>query len=487
LKLSIEEKEALTKLLNEKDKRVRENKLLHFKPYPFQKKFYKAGKDNSHRLLMAANRVGKSYSGAMEVAYHLTGLYPSWWRGRVYKRPIKAIGGGVNTERVRDIIQKELLGEPSDPNAIGTGAIPKSSIVNVVRRAGIPNAISIIVVKHKNGGNSKITLQSYESGKEAWMGDSANLVWLDEEPPEQIYSQALRAMVDVDGDLMMTFTPENGVTNIVRQYTQEIGSHQYLQNATWEDAPHITKKVKDEMFASMPAHERDMRMRGLPMVGSGLVFSVPEENITVDDFQVPSHWRRISGIDFGYDHPTAWASLAYDAEADIVYVIQALKIRRTIITEIASVLKKKGANRIPVAWPHDGLKHDTTSGHTIRDLYEQEGVRMLFDKFTNPPSIGAMEGSGGIGIEAGIAFILDRMETGRFKVFKTCGDWFNEFRMYHRKNGKIVDKNDDIMAATRYATLSLRFAINLNINDDADEIQKRMLEEDYFQDSVIAY
>ena len=55
--------------------------------------------------------------------------------------------------------------------------------------------------------------------------------------------------------------------------------------------------------------------------------------------------------------------------------------------------------------------------------------------------------------------LLQRMESDRFKVFATLGDWWEEFRMYHRKEGKIVPIRDDLMAATRYAAMSLRFAV----------------------------
>ena len=54
--------------------------------------------------------------------------------------------------------------------------------------------------------------------------------------------------------------------------------------------------------------------------------------------------------------------------------------------------------------------------------------------------------------------MLDRMHTGRFKVFGHLLDWFEEFRLYHRKDGKVVKEGDDLLAATRYAVMSLRFA-----------------------------
>jgi hypothetical protein len=54
--------------------------------------------------------------------------------------------------------------------------------------------------------------------------------------------------------------------------------------------------------------------------------------------------------------------------------------------------------------------------------------------------------------------MLDRMQTGRFKVFRHLEDWFSEFRLYHRKDGKVVKEGDDLMAATRYGVMMLRFA-----------------------------
>jgi hypothetical protein len=47
----------------------------------------------------------------------------------------------------------------------------------------------------------------------------------------------------------------------------------------------------------------------------------------------------------------------------------------------------------------------------------------------------------------------------RIKVFAGLDDWFEEFRLYHRKDGKVVKLQDDLMAATRYAVMMLRYAI----------------------------
>ena len=60
-------------------KRQKYSKLEFYDPYPFQKKFHDTGFESNQRLLMCANRIGKSYSGAAEMAMHLTGIYPNWW------------------------------------------------------------------------------------------------------------------------------------------------------------------------------------------------------------------------------------------------------------------------------------------------------------------------------------------------------------------------------------------------------------------------
>jgi hypothetical protein len=105
-------KQDVLELLQEKQKRVETNRISFYKAYPYQKKFHAQGKDCPQRILMAANRVGKTYCGAVETAYHLTGEYPDWWEGRRFKKPVKVWAAGESNDTTRDIIQKELFGSP---------------------------------------------------------------------------------------------------------------------------------------------------------------------------------------------------------------------------------------------------------------------------------------------------------------------------------------------------------------------------------------
>ena len=443
------------KIAKELERRKATNRMDEYAPYDYQKKFHNTLAQQ--RLLMAGNRVGKSFCGAMEIAYHATGKYPSWWAGKRFNRPVRCWAGGVSNETTRDVCQKELVGQPDDPTSKGTGSIPLNSIGDTVRKAGVPNAINSVVVKHTTGGYSRIGFKAYEMGKEKWMGESVDVIWLDEEPPQGIYSQALTRTADKGGIVFMTFTPEQGMTETVAQFINNIKDGQALIQATWDDAPHMTDTVRKQILQALPPHERKMREKGIPVLGSGLVFPLPEEDLLCDPIDIPDHWPRLCGIDFGWDHPTAVTWIAWDRDSDIVYVYDSYSLRQETVPVHASAINARG-KWIPVIWPMDGRQADKGSGKNLTEQYRKESVNMLREHFSNPPSQGMKEGTGGNSVEAGIQQMLTRFQTKRLKIFKNQGKLLEELRMYHRKDGKIVPIHDDVISALRYCVMSLRKA-----------------------------
>tara|TARA_A100000172_G_scaffold14192_1_gene7444 strand:- start:509 stop:1921 length:1413 start_codon:yes stop_codon:yes gene_type:complete len=435
--------------------RQKTNLMNSYNPYEYQKKFH--GSLASQRLLMAGNRVGKSFSGAMEMAYHCTGLYPKWWTGKKFYRPVRCWVGGVSNETTRDVCQKELCGQPDDPSAKGMGSIPLKLIGETVRKPGVPNAFNSVVIKHTSGGYSRIGFKAYEMGKEKWMGESLDVIWLDEEPPQSIYSQALTRTADKGGIVYMTFTPEQGMTETVAQFVNNLKTGQELIQATWDDAPHMTKDIRNQILSALPPHERKMREMGIPQLGSGLVFPIAEDDIVCEHFEIPDYFPRICAIDFGWDHPTACVWVAWDRDSDIVYVYDSYAMRQETVPVHASAIKSRGF-WIPVVYPMDGRQADKGSGKSLAVQYREEGVNLLREHFTNPPQTGMKEGSGGNSVEAGVMEMLTRFQTKRLKIFENQGKLMEELRMYHRKEGKIVPMNDDVISALRYAVMSLRKA-----------------------------
>ena len=191
-------------------------------------------------------------------------------------------------------------------------------------------------------------------------------------------------------------------------------------------------------------------MNGVPVLGSGKVFPVPEDSVVIQPFPLPKHWPRIIGVDFGWNHPAAATWLAWDRDTDTVYLYDEFALRETSPAMQAPLLSAKG-KWIPISWPHDGLQHDKGSGEQLAEIYRKHGANLLPERATFE--------DGTNGLEAGIMEMLDRMQTGRFRVFSTCGGWIDEFRLYHRKNGVIVKLKDDAISASRYAMMMLRYAI----------------------------
>lgn len=219
--------------------------------------------------------------------------------------------------------------------------------------------------------------------------------------------------------------------------------------ATIDDALHFDEDTRRQIIESYPPHEREARTKGVPIMGSGRVFPVEESAITIDPIAIPEHWAQINGIDFGWDHPFGAVNCAWDRDADCFYVCKEYQAREeTPLIHVGAV--KPWGDWIPTAWPHDGLQHDKGSGEELAKTYKGHGLSMTAERAT------FVDGSSGV--EAGIMEMLERMQTNRWKVFSTCGAWLAEFRLYHRKDGRIVKIRDDCISSSRYAYMMRRMA-----------------------------
>jgi phage terminase large subunit-like protein len=455
----------LLTLRREQLDRLLGNQLKHYRPYPKQLDFHAAGGPltTRERLLKAGNQVGKTWSAGFEHAMHLTGRYPDWWKGAVFDEPTIGWAASETGQTTRDTVQRILLGQVG---SWGTGAIPKDAIVGDPKRAtgGVPDLVETILVRHGGGGDvqagtSRVTIKTYDQGRLRWQGETLDWVWFDEEPPEDIYFEGLTRTNARGGIVTLTFTPLKGMSEVVRRFLQEKPTGTAVVNMTIHDAAHYTPEQRAAIIATYPAHEKEARINGTPTLGSGRIFPLADEVIAEPQIALPSHWPRLASLDFGWAHPTACVWLAWDRDNDVVHLYDAYRVKEATPAVHSLAIKARG-EWIPCAWPHDGLQHDKGSGEELAKQYAKYGVNMLKDKSTHAPdkAKGQKEGEGGYGTEAGIMALLDRMQTGRFKVAKHLADWWEEFRLYHREDGKIVKVGDDLMSATRTGVMMLRHA-----------------------------
>ncbi len=457
-------------LLNEEDRRVfhklldtrkkaqeaeeldrRRNRLRYYKPNKKQMQFHELGAKFKERLFMAMNQGGKTYSGAAELAMHATGRYPDWWTGRRYNKPVKIICGSESILLGMNGIQRLLVGEPQDESAWGTGFLPYDTIISY-SRGQVKNSLDAIVVRHVSGTNSVIRFASYDQGRSKWQADTVDLVWFDEEPPMDVYMEGITRTNATDGDIFITFTPLNGMTDVVKRFYPEPHpsiAHRCVRiNMGIDDIDHYTEAKKKELLLTYPPHERQARMYGIPVFGSGMVFPIELDDVIVNPFPIPDHFALMGAIDIGWDHPTAVVKIAWDRDNDVIYATACYREKNKTPALVAAAVKPWG--NIEYAYPHDALQHDKGSGKQIAQFYREAGLNMTHHH--------AQYDDGSNSLEASVLEMLERFQTGRLKIFSSLGPLIEELRNYHRKDGQIVKMDDDAISALRYAIMMKRYA-----------------------------
>lgn len=414
--------------------------------YPRHMEFFAAGKDHFSRLAMCAIGTGKTESmGGYETVLHLTGEYPHWWPGHTFNRPIEAWVAGKSRETTRDIQQNKLFGPIGE---WGTGLIPKHLILDITKRQNGNGAIDSAVIQHASGGKSYLGFKSYEQGEEDFYGTDKDWLWPDELVPMLVYSQmCLRTRNREGARIATTFTPMKGRTELVAMFLDQTDASRHVTFCGWDEVPHLTPEWKKNQLANTPPYLRDTISMGIPARGAGAVFPVTETKIVCEPFKVPGFWRRIMGFDGGYHHTGAvW--LAWDKDNDVLYLTSEYKDGEVDLSVHAARIKMRLQVMQQISMPMIGdySGGDTSTGKNILDLYKTQGLRIKpADKR---------------GKDARIQRLLERMETGRFKVFKTCSQWLHEFRNYRydEKTLQVVKTNDHLLDATMYAEGGLQYA-----------------------------
>ena len=414
--------------------------------YPKHMAFFEAGRTYAQRLLMAANRVGKTEAGAFEVACHLTGRYPKWWKGRRFDTPTDWWAAGTDSGTTRDIVQKALLGPLTPENTFqGGGALPFDTIVDYSRRPhGLPGSIDTLWIRHVSGGISTVAFKSYEQGRKSFEGTAKHGVWCDEEPPEEVYTELLYRTATTKGMILTTFTPLQGMSKVVMGFVQPEGDaakYKRLINAGWDDVPHLDDATKAMLIATTPQHQRDARTKGLPQLGSGAVYGFPESELIIPDHPLSSHLRHRFGLDAGGGaKPTAAVWLAADpAAGGRVTLYSTYKRESPEVALHIAAIKARGA-WIPGVGDAAALIVTEHDAEQLINVYKRGGIDIeLPDK----------------AVETGIQAVWELMSAGRFKVFASQVEWIKEFRTYQRdEKGRIKKENDHCLDATRYAIFS---------------------------------
>lgn len=411
--------------------------------YPKHLEFFRAGASNKQRLLLAANRVGKTLAATFEIVCHLTGDYPDWWDGKRFTTCNHWWIVGKSSETVRQILQNELLGQVG---SFGTGMVPMDALdfdtLADAKKSSTP--ISSFRVKHKNGTYSSVEFKSAEQGRQAFEG-TAKSIWMDEEMPMEIYQECLMRTATGNNILISTFTPLKGLSEVVLSFLENgdimssgsTGMSKYVVRATWDDAPHLDEETKKILLDSIPPYQRDARTKGIPQLGSGAIFPVSETDYVVEPFEIPKHWTKGYGFDVGRNTAAVW--LCHDRDSNVLYAYsEYFQVEGQPSTHTSSINSR--GKWIKGAIDTAARGRSQSDGENLFDIYTNQGLAIVnADK----------------AVESGLLEMLELFTQGRLKIFSTCTKLIQELRLYRRdEKGNIVKKNDHLCDAFRYGVFT---------------------------------
>lgn len=410
--------------------------------YPKHMEFFAAGAEFSERLFMAANRVGKTDAGSFEATCHLTGIYPDWWEGRRFYEPIEMWACGTTSETTRDIVQAKLLGPHDKP---GEGMIPSHLILDSTRRPhGLPGSIESAYIRHASGGKSLLGLKTYEQGRKSFEGTGKHVIWDDEEPPLDVYTEQLYRTLTTHGIVLVTFTPLQGMSDVVKSYlepeTEEAKEIKMYVQAGWDDVPHLDERMKRQILATTPPYQVAARTKGEPSLGSGAIYPIPEADIKVPARSFPNTWPRSYGMDVGWNR-TAVGFFTQDISTGVYYLYDEHYMSQGEPPSHAIGIRARGEWLTGVIDPaaHGRSQKD---GSRLIDQYVALGLHL-------EPAVNA--------VETGLLEVWTLLVSGQLKICENCENWFREFRKYHRdEKGNIVKVSDHHMDQTRYWAMSGR-------------------------------
>lgn len=458
---------ALLQALQAKAAWVQNNKIVTYYPDTgiYRRELYEkhiacfaAGKKHSVRGVLGANRCGKSEGiGCYETVLHMTGRYPSWWQGRRFDKPIVGITVAREPKILRRGVQRKLFGGTKFGQALYPADVLDRDGIRMMQNGN--GAYEFAPIKHVSGGWSEHLFGTYKQGREGF--ESIELDWFheDEEAPEDIHDEIVMRTMTTGGCGILTYTPIKGLSPLTERIWKQKDDPDpdvHVTNITWDDVPHLTEEQKAEYLRKTPGYLRDARSKGIPASGVGRIYPVDPKDYTVKPFTLPDYWPRVFGADLGF-HCTAVLWGAHDRDNDIVYVYSEHYRHEAEPPIHAAAIKARG---VWIPGVGDVAGTSQINGDKFIEIYRDNGIRM---KLPNKA------------VDGGISEVLDRMSTGRLKIFSTCENVLKELLGYsYDEKQKVIKANDHACDALRYLIVSgLDLAKTKSYSDTAPSIPEQ--------------
>ena len=479
---------------------------------PAQWDFMKATTLYSQIAIFAANQIGKTFGSCVLYAWDALGEYPETvpvilgtrprdfkrWRlkeGQWFEWGLELRAGGVHVpvkrlmerrplivqrlvgnpllwassysgEKVKETMQQVLVGRFLEGVRADTPPLIPPDRIRAYSRAagGVQGLLESFTVDREDGGLSEVVFKFASKGVQGYTGAAIDRGWADEIHPMAVIMEMVPRTTRTGGTTIVTYTASDGETEL-SQFFQDPLQHEARKTyfeVTLYDATFYTPERHKEIADSYPAYQRHARVMGKVARGEGLVLPYSRGSLECDPFEIPQWWEHGAGMDFGRGgetgHPTAGVLVSRNPiTGEYVIWAEYKSMEPSYLVNGAALLrmcKPWGSSGpcIPMHWPHDGNKMDPkTSTTTVQD-YAECGLTMWEMSSRYVDDVGGGQGDG--------AFLTEfqtEIKLGKLRVFNTLSKWFEEQQAWHYKDGKIIDRKDDLMKATKTAWMMRRY------------------------------
>ena len=441
------------------------NQLKYFRPFEHQRKFFETYQ-HPRRGILAANRIGKTVSTCYETAMHLTGQYPEWWTGYRYDHPITAMVAGEGWSQVAMVLQQELLGtqDVKIRDQLGTGAIPKDSIVEETMRSDGANCMGV-EIRHPKG-KSYLLFANYTQEVRQMQGFKLNLAVFDEQPPDDFFSEIVTRTATTQGQVLCSFTPLKGLNGLVSKFWNREDGYDFVRVA-WTDVPEydpwgepfLLAETRRQLERDYLPHEREARIAGKPVMGQGAVFQIrtwPTYQTGDYDFREMNNINRIIALDLGLVNDRTVISLMYwnpkERTAWLHRQICVSGIEEANPTNYINHLMRPEVFGTPIVLPADANTQGryTMSAQSLRELFDEYELNVYQKAIMNPPDA---QGRTTNHKAYGINMMRQMLEAGTLYINENCVDFLREAQNYYvDPQGRFSDP-DDCIDSCRYALM----------------------------------
>ena len=442
------------------------NQLKYFRPFDHQRRFFTTYASD-RRGILAANRIGKTVSTCYETAMHLTGIYPDWWTGHRFNKPITAMVAGEGWSQVAMVLQNELLGTQDIKirEQLGTGAIPLQNIIQETMRCDGANAIGV-EIRHVKG-KSYLLFANYTQEVRQMQGFKLDLAVFDEQPPDDFFSEIVTRTATTQGKILCSFTPLKGLNGLVSKFWNREEGYDFIRVA-WDDVPEydpwgepfLLKETRQQLERDYLPHEREARIAGKPVMGQGAVFQLrtwPTYKTGEFNFREMPGIHRVIALDLGLVNDKTVISLMYwhpqEREAWLHRQICVTGIEEANPTNYINHLLRPEVFGTPIVLPPDAgtAGRYTMSSLSIRELFEQYELNVWNKPIMNPPD---SQGRTTNHKAYGINVMRQMLEAGTLHINENCSDFLREAQNYYvDPQGRFSDP-DDCIDSARYGLLA---------------------------------